>query len=155
MTVIGFTGTRRGTTGPQQETLRRILTGALIAGGEMHHGDCVGADEEAHAIADSLGAAIYVHPPVDPSFRAYCDGRTTAYVAEPKPYLERNRDIVDESDVLVACPDGPERRRSGTWATIRYARNPDPHEGSVVVLGVPVIVIWRNGAYSLYRGEER
>ena len=40
----------------------------------------------------------------------------------PKPYLDRNRDIVDACEVLLATPDGPERLRSGTWSTVRYAR---------------------------------
>jgi predicted Rossmann fold nucleotide-binding protein DprA/Smf involved in DNA uptake len=29
---------------------------------------------------------------------------------------------VNETGVLVAMPDGPEELRSGTWATVRYAR---------------------------------
>jgi hypothetical protein len=37
--------------------------------------------------------------------------------------LERNRDIVDATVALLAGPDGNrERQRSGTWATVRYAR---------------------------------
>jgi hypothetical protein len=38
-----------------------------------------------------------------------------------REYLQRNRDIVDATDVLLAAPDGPERVRSGTWSTVRYA----------------------------------
>src|SRR5258706_311318 len=38
-----------------------------------------------------------------------------------KDYIARNHDIVDDTDILYACPDGPEKVRSGTWATIRYA----------------------------------
>lgn len=41
---------------------------------------------------------------------------------EPLPYLARNCVIVDEADILLACPKGPEEQRSGTWATVRYAR---------------------------------
>jgi predicted Rossmann fold nucleotide-binding protein DprA/Smf involved in DNA uptake len=37
--------------------------------------------------------------------------------------LERNKDIVSESDFLIAAPDSKkERLRSGTWATVRHAR---------------------------------
>ena len=40
-----------------------------------------------------------------------------------KDYLVRNHDIVDVCDVLVATPGQKEEQiRSGTWATIRYAR---------------------------------
>lgn len=41
-----------------------------------------------------------------------------------KPYLERNKDIANEGiDGLIAAPSGwVEELRSGTWATVRYAR---------------------------------
>jgi hypothetical protein len=52
-----------------------------------------------------------------------------------RPYLDRNREIVDNTDVLVACPAGPEERRSGTWSTIRHALR----------WGVPVILCWPDG----------
>jgi hypothetical protein len=40
-----------------------------------------------------------------------------------KPYLVRNHEIVDDSQVLIAAPkEFTEQLRSGTWATIRYAR---------------------------------
>jgi predicted Rossmann fold nucleotide-binding protein DprA/Smf involved in DNA uptake len=54
---------------------------------------------------------------------------------EPLPYLERNHAIVNESDFLIAAPDGPETLRSGTWATVRYARK----------VGKRVLVIMPNG----------
>ena len=30
--------------------------------------------------------------------------------------------LVDACEVLLATPKGPEKLRSGTWATVRYAR---------------------------------
>lgn len=39
-----------------------------------------------------------------------------------KPYLKRNIDIVDNTDILIGCPSGEEIVRSGTWHTIRYAK---------------------------------
>lgn len=40
-----------------------------------------------------------------------------------KPPLKRNYDIVDACDILLAAPRTlTEELRSGTWATIRYAR---------------------------------
>lgn len=40
-----------------------------------------------------------------------------------KPPLVRNHDIVDSTELLIACPkEQVEVLRSGTWATIRYAR---------------------------------
>ena len=42
---------------------------------------------------------------------------------ERKPYLDRNKDIVLETQTLVATPaETTEQLRSGTWSTVRYAR---------------------------------
>ena len=83
----------------------------------FHHGDCIGADATAHDYAANLKFHIVIHPPLDAKARAFKPGK----VLECKPYLVRNHDIVDVADTLIACPDGPERLRSGTWATVRYA----------------------------------
>lgn len=38
------------------------------------------------------------------------------------PYLERNKHIVDNCEIMIACPKEVEHTvRSGTWSTIRYA----------------------------------
>jgi len=92
-------------------------------GGEVHHGDCVGADDQVGSFAAKLsGVTVTLHPPTNPSKRAFC---AADEVREAKPYLDRNRDIVDETELLVAFPKGPEEKRSGTWATVRYARKLD------------------------------
>lgn len=117
---IGFTGTQNGLTPEQQETLLSILKDEAKKGSEFHHGDCIGADSEAHTIARELGLRIIIHPPRNRSKRAYCEGDKTllAYT-----YLVRNHHIVDASEVLIACPKHyTEELRFGTWATIRYAR---------------------------------
>jgi hypothetical protein len=97
---------------------------------EFHHGDCVGSDQEASERIDyvvnkalSLGCKIVGHPPDKDDLRAFvrCDE-----LRERKPYLDRNRDIVNESDILIATPATLwEMQRSGTWATVRYARRVD------------------------------
>lgn len=112
---IGFTGTRQGMTEKQRLQVQAWLTD----GSEFHHGDCVGADEEADAIAHSLHLNVVIHPPANPRLRAYCSGT----VLPAKGYIARNHDIVDSTDVLVATPkEADEVLRSGTWATVRYAR---------------------------------
>ncbi len=125
---IGFTGTQKGLTEKQQIMLRgliRIYSEGSNTLTEVHHGDCVGADAEFHEMMGVPGAetndvSIIVHPPEDDKKRAFCEGGT---ILEPKPYLERNHDIVDSCDILIACPpSGEEIIRSGTWATVRYAR---------------------------------
>ena len=66
--AIGFTGTRYGMTVAQRRTLRSLLANG--AGREFHHGDCVGADAEAHDIAVALGIEPVIHPPVIDILRA-------------------------------------------------------------------------------------
>jgi len=117
---VGFTGTQEGMSQRQKRLLRIELRGAT----EFHHGDCIGADAEADAIARSMGIAIYIHPPADESKRAFCPDPTPhGRVYPPEPYLERNRVIVNDTDELIAAPRlNQEEVRSGTWSTVRYAR---------------------------------
>lgn len=118
MTVVGFTGSQHGATPEQLDWLRERLVELRPV--SFRHGDCIGADEHAHAVALSLRIPVVIHPPVNPAKRAFCPGG--AALLPPDEYLARNRAIVDASDVLLALPDGPERLRSGTWSTVRYAR---------------------------------
>lgn len=85
----------------------------------FHHGQCVGADEEAAKIAKALGIWTVAHPPTD---KRYLSKFVSDETREPKDFLDRNHDIVDECDVLLATPKTVEVLRSGTWATIRYGR---------------------------------
>jgi len=124
MKKIGFTGTSRGTSARQRQSLTFIFEilreGKPSAALELHHGDCVGADAEAHTIALELGIAVVIHPPEDTKARAFCGDATAS--RDPKPYLVRNHAIVDETEFLIACPATyVEHLRSGTWATYRYA----------------------------------
>jgi hypothetical protein len=132
---VGFTGTREGMTQEQtvafivfvEERLPEDLPHMLE---EFHHGDCVGADEQAHQIAKFYFKKIVVHPPIDPKYRAYTVSELQAWwnfnqyeIRDEDDYLVRNYDIVDETDILIAAPKTKEEElRSGTWATIRYAR---------------------------------
>ncbi len=130
---VGFTGSRKGMTLGQKDILCRSLIWATIQ--EFHHGDCIGADEEAHNIVREYAprCSIIVHPPIDRELRALTKGNITY---EPQHYLKRNHDIVDLSDMLIACPkENHEVQRSGTWATIRYAKN----------MNKPVMVIMPDG----------
>ena len=120
---IGFTGTREGMSEHQKETLRQILTAATLDGDAvvLHHGDCKGADADAHEIALAVGCGVVIHPPVKRIMRAYCQG--AYHTLPPEDYLERDRCIVDCTIGLIGAPKSDkEERRSGTWYTIRYAR---------------------------------
>lgn len=126
---VGFTGTQQGLTLEQRVELARVLY-AYTDGTVFHHGDCIGADDEAHDIARDAGYDIEIHPPINDYKRAW---RRGGILHEPKEYLDRNHDIVDACDVLIAAPAQVEEvMRSGTWATVRYARK----------LGKPVVMIF-------------
>jgi hypothetical protein len=113
---IGFTGTQVGMSDRQKQILQDML--AYFRPLEFHHGDCIGADAEAHDIVASIGLKIVIHPPLNGSKRAF---KTADVVLEAKDYLQRNHDIVDATEVLIVAPKtDQEELRSGTWATYRY-----------------------------------
>lgn len=118
--ILGFTGTGKGMTVDQLKALVALLN--KLRPSEFHHGDCVGADREAHHIVryHAPTCRIVVHPPIIDSARSFCKGDE---IQPPLPYLERNRAIVAACDALAAAPlTKEERLRSGTWMTVRAAR---------------------------------
>lgn len=128
---FGFTGSRHGMTPEQRKVFIDIFSSGKST--EFHYGDCVGADEEALMLLIELGGGVlYSHPA---TIFLDWDKRWRANTADKYPELgitqlpakhplERNKDIVRQSDYLVACPssDNP-FTKSGTWSTIRYARS--------------------------------
>ena len=108
MPVAGFTGTRTGMSVRQALQFREVIR--WLRPGEFHHGGAVGADMQAAAALEAMlnlvvwQSTIVVHP------------------AGRQP-LMRNRAIVAACDILIAAPEtDTEQLRSGTWATVRYAR---------------------------------
>jgi hypothetical protein len=138
--TVGFTGTgHQPLTNNQKINLEAKLLWFRDNGYKIaRHGDCIHADTEFHYIALRLGYYIVVHPPINSS-KASGLGTKPAEQAiilreQPKPYLDRNHDIVDNSDILIACPkENTEQLRSGTWSTVRYARK----KGKQVYLILP------------------
>lgn len=121
--ILGFTGTREGMTNIQRNVVADWLRDKQPD--EIHHGDCVGADSEFHDAAllnINQPLEVIVHPANGLALRAFRrSGITKRH--EPKPPLERNKDIVDACDELLAAPKTLESElRSGTWSTIRYAQ---------------------------------
>jgi hypothetical protein len=133
--IAGFTGTRHGMT-PAQITevgeLLRKLTPECA-----RHGDCGGADAQFHDLCIARFIPVVLHPPHDPRHRAFCAG--AIQTKTPLGYLERDRRIVDGSDVLIATPrediEPPPRRGQGTWYTVRYSRR----------AGVARYIVWPSG----------
>lgn len=119
--VLGFTGTRRGPTIPQLRQLETMLYAVRPA--YLWHGGAEGADTEVELICKRLAIG--------------CTSIRPTPTCSP---LQRNRLIVERCDVLLACPRlHREEQRSGTWATIRYAR----------MLHRPILIIWPTGTTTL------
>lgn len=120
---IGFTGTQKGMNSRQLEELRRLLQ--QIEAHELHHGDCMGADAQAHAIATALGLRIVIHPPTNPIKRAFCKGDK---ILPEQDYMYRNQSIAEDTNMLIAAPKTDYYQfRSGTWATVRHAAKMGKH----------------------------
>lgn len=146
--TIGFTGTQSGLTNFQKSMIEVILK----AEGCDHfiHGDCIGADSQAcRIVVMNEIHRITIFPPDNPNKRAWefnpkkdtnkkweweeqiiwnetVNPRQEIKIqvrwAPRAPYLERNKHIVDNCEMMIACPKEPEHTvRSGTWSTIRYA----------------------------------
>jgi len=135
---VGFTGTRKGCTKEQKETLEYLIKCLRLKYPqlEFHHGDCIGADAEANDIVSKFKSIpIHIHPPIISTHRA---NRAGFEIHEPKDYIIRNHDIVNSSDLLFATPKGfNEETRSGTWATIRYAKK----------MGKEICIIYPDGRF--------
>ena len=118
--IVGFTGTQLGMREAQQQAIVRSFK--LRQPTMAWHGDCVGADAQFHRLLRSFATECKIGGciPDNDSKRAFCDFDITE---QPLPYLQRNHNIVDRAEIMLACPaQDREMLRSGTWATIRYAQ---------------------------------
>jgi hypothetical protein len=136
---VGFTGTSAGAVSEQVRRIDdRLANLKKIGFDEFHHGLCIGADEQAAAIAKRLGYRVVAHPGLA-SDAGNLDRRSTFdgndEICAAKPFAERDREIVDTTECLLAVPSTREQdASSGTWATVRYARD----RGKPVELILPV-----------------
>jgi hypothetical protein len=113
-------------------SLRRLLREKYLEGYRyLDHGEAPNADETAGNIARLIGYHIVGHPSSEHAHRTEVDERYPA-----RPPLDRDQDIVDETQELIATPASyRELRRSGEWATVRRARK----------AGRPITIIWPDG----------
>lgn len=122
--IVGFTATQKGMTRDQRVELTWLLEKLRRAHGddlEFHHGDCVNGDEQGFKIANGLGIRTVAHPGPYKSKRAFTKSDVVNY---PQPYMTRNALIARMCNELIAAPlSDVEQRRSGTWATVRRARD--------------------------------
>jgi hypothetical protein len=154
--IVGFTGTRKGMNERQLDQLTLMLQALRtgdVGGGHggaaypplgsnvFHFGGAHGADLAARKVAKPLGYDINWHPAPGVDLAKLVqlgyddiDVLMAETWHEVFPPLVRNHHIVNAAEVLVAAPHvDAEELRSGTWATIRYAR----------AKGIPVVMLSR------------
>jgi len=106
------------------------------------HGGAGGVDSEADAIFREVHPGLLRRPihvyPAHGSRGTYAE---PSYRDIARPPLERDRLVVQDADIMfVLAPSRrPPYRRSGTWATYRYA----------LQANVITIVIWPDGSTEL------
>jgi hypothetical protein len=133
--ILGFTGTRHGMTERQRAAVSGYLDKYRPVA--VHSGDCKGADSEfldaALLCNGNSPPRTHGHPCNIAKWRA---GRKYDHLYPVKSPMERNRDIVNACDELLAAPRTMERTpHSGTWQTIAMARE----------IKKTVIVAWPDG----------
>lgn len=138
--VVGVTGSRKGMTQLQRFSFESWMH--FISLSEFHHGDCVGVDEEARGIVGNRCKTV-AHPPIRDAIRAFT---TNTETREKKEYLARNRDIVNEIEILVAMPNTYVRTpHSGTWYTISYAREKQKQ----------LMILWPDGSRTVENAVQK
>lgn len=143
---IGFTGTRMGMTDFQRFTCEQVVrVWCSVLEGQgwpisvFHFGAAEGADQEAYTRFRGVNNLRVINHPASGNIRPTKCWSTVP----PKPPLDRNKDIVSQSHLLVATPLTDEQfTRSGTWATVRYA----------VSCGKPVLLLKIGGGYNYLPG---
>jgi hypothetical protein len=130
---VGFTGTRTGMTTAQL----RVLMEKNVYMTHGFHGACAGADREFHKWFPDIRMDLY--PSDEPQHKwAFENCKGGKDIVHPiYPPLVRNRMIVDAVQLMFAAPSSyiEQKRGSGTWATIRYAR----------LIQKPLIILWTDG----------
>lgn len=117
---LGVTGTREGMNDAQFQELYEYLQQFDPATTELHHGDCVGVDAEVAELAMQLGFRVVCHPPESDHLRAFHESHE---FREPLGYLKRDRNIVDDTDMLLVIPlQDTWQPKGGTWYTHDYAQ---------------------------------
>lgn len=135
---VGFTGTREGLSMAQIEKVLELLRKWKAT--SFIHGGCIGADSQIHSILETASTEMMlgVYPSNLPDQR----GIQRCWMAKPDAPLTRNKKIVAECERLIACPEGLEVVRSGTWSTIRHAKK--VHRW--------VTIVWPNGVTATFPG---
>jgi hypothetical protein len=132
MVAIGFSGSRKILYEDAVLQVEMVLNEIYLQYAkevEIITGGCVGVDEIVARVATGLLLNHTVILPekrglIDKHWSVYC----TKYIEHKGSYKERDAEIVKRSDILFAFPSCDEKdaegnyTRSGTWMTVRLAR---------------------------------
>lgn len=116
---LGVVGTYDGLTQEQRNWINYFLLNTLVR--VLHHGDEIGACDEAAKLFASTGTYIIAHPGNALTVKANCNANDL--VLPWKESQVRIRHIVNMSEMLLAFPETEiDAVRSTTWTTVRYAK---------------------------------
>ena len=137
---VGITGARAGITVHAGNTFENIMVKMHTVIKHVHHGDCKGADEDAHRFFETnyRDIKIVIHPPpknLKKELRAFCKAHETKKALPT--FKQRNEEIVECTNLLIAfAPTKEVDRNSGTWECILHA----------LKLKKPTIIIFKDGS---------
>lgn len=144
--IWAATGTRRGGTPYQIAAVGWLWSRYGIT--KLHNGDAIGVDAQLYHLAKAFRAKVELHPPTNPKYRAFCGlldcvvTDTEAIWWPEKPFKVRDRDMVNESEVVVSVQwKAKELETGGTRYTTDYARERK----------LPLALVWPNGHVSFER----
>lgn len=130
---VGFVGNLSGLTSAQKEALICWVAENDFEITEFHHGDNVGADDQADTIVREFALAfcrIIVHPANSNSVRAFTSDKDWPYdkpeivveTRRKRPPILRNCEIVEQVDMMIVAPKTREPiNHSCTWFAYGYA----------------------------------
>jgi hypothetical protein len=138
MLLIGFTGTR--------DSIRILIKNLARQHVSVQgvHGGAEGADRQFHRLLKELNIPSECYPSNEEQWRWSVQNCVVCHAMQAP--LTRNRVIVEVSNLMFATPRTfIEKQRSGTWATIRYAKKTNN----------PLTVIWPDGSTTEYFDERK
>ena len=139
---IGLAATCDGLSSIQTGWLAEMLLVLRLRGAvELHHGVCIGGDDQANTLAHAAGYRTVGHPRVD---HHYSDRTDCDEYRRPLHCGAFDDVILRETDLLLAFPrtDVEQYVGSGTWLTIRRAGK----------RGMPRLVILPGGVVYMNEG---
>jgi hypothetical protein len=140
--IWGESGTREGATKLQVASVGWLWSRYDIS--LLHNGAYYrGVDRQLYHLAKGFQIPVILHPPHWDDIQVFWGIEDEQRDAAPS--LVRNKNIILESECMVAIPRGiKEELRSGTWMTVRHTRKQSK----------PLAIVWPNGLISYENWEQ-